>query len=285
LTSPEPIAELPLRYEYAWGGECRVTGSDPAAKRIPKDIVLNGRQETTPAAQGDAPVAHSVCEDNPVGTGFVEPWFMKAVKPERIRTPQIESASARITAQAWIDMQKGQSSAPLRPAGFGVVGKAWLPRRARAGTYDEQWLAERHPGLPEDFEFSYWNGASAEMQTPHLKGNESILLTNLVPVSAPGVRADTHGNTLLRFQLPGHLPMGWAYTDRALKFAPLLLDTLSIDLSDAGKPTVTLVWRATFLKAAGIRRFEARFVGRTDVARLAVSPENSIGVVAGSAHG
>jgi hypothetical protein len=285
LTSPEPIAELPVRYEYAWGGQCLVSADDPAAKRVPKEFLLNGQQPDVHSDQSESPAAHTVCEDNPIGAGFTEPWFMKAVKQERIRAPQIEPDSAPVTAQAWIDTLQGQPSPALRPAGFGVVGKAWSPRRALAGTYDEQWLAERHPGLPDDFQFSYWNGAPEEMQTPHLKGDEAILLTNLLPAGAPGTESDAEGNTLLRIQLPGHLPMGWAYTDQALKFAALLLDTLSIDLSDATKPAVTLVWRATFLRVAGIRRFEARFIERSDINRVSALPETGVGIDLGAANG
>lgn len=285
LTSPEPIAELPIQYEYAWGGQCRVDATDPAARRVPKESLLTVEQRARHPDQGMAPLAHSVYEGNPIGTGFVEPWFMKAVRPEQIRAPQIEADGAPMTVQAWSDSLTGQTSPALGPVGIGILGKAWIARRALAGTYDESWLAERHPGLPDDFEFSYWNGAPEEMQTPHLKGNESILLTNLVPAGTPGANSDAEGNTLLSIPLPGHLPMGWAYTDQALKFAPLLLDTLSIDLLDPKKPTVTLVWRATFLKAAGIKRFEARFVERAAQARLAAPVEASAGVDAGGAHG
>jgi hypothetical protein len=285
LTAPDAITALPIRYEYAWGGECRVAASDLAAKRVPKEFLLNGGQNSEHPDQGASPVAHTVCEDNPVGTGYIEPWFMRAVRPERIRAPQIESESAPVTAQAWLAALKGRSSSALRPIGFGVVGKAWSTRRMLAGTYDEQWLAQRHPRLPDDFQFSYWNGAPSDMQTPHLKGNEAILLTNLVPAGALGAHSDAQGNTLLRMELPGHLPMGWAYTKQALKFAPLLLDTLSIDLSDTAKPAVTLVWRATFLRATGITRFEARFVERTDIERVTTLAETSVSVDPGAAHG
>jgi hypothetical protein len=285
LTSPEPIVELPVRYEHTWGGQCLVCADDPAAKRVPKEFLLNDQQWAEHTDQGDSPVAHTVCEDNPVGIGFTEPWFLKAVKPERIRAPQIEADRAPVTAQAWIDSLRGQPSRALQPVAFGVVGKAWSPRRALAGTYDEHWLAERHPGLPDDFQFGYWNGAPEQMQTPHLKGDEAILLTNLLPAGTTGTDSDAEGNTLLRIQLPGHLPMGWAYTDQTLKFAPLLLDTLSIDLSDASKPAVTLAWRATFLRTTGIQRFEARFIERSDINRVSALPETGVGIDLGAANG
>ncbi|MCW5187548.1 DUF2169 domain-containing protein [Burkholderia cenocepacia] len=165
----------------------------------------------------------------------------------------------------------GQAPPSLHPAGVGIVGKAWKSRRELAGTYDDQWLAERHPGLPDDFQFRYWNGAHPQMQVPHLKGDETIVLTNLVPVGTPGSTVGERGNTILRIALPGHLPMGWVYTDQSLKFAPLLLDTLSVDVSDAANPVVTLAWRATLMKSVRAQRFEARFVDRAGLERLAAT--------------
>ncbi|NTZ07262.1 DUF2169 family type VI secretion system accessory protein [Burkholderia metallica] len=279
LTSADPITELPIRYEYAWGGQCRVDAQDPAAKRVPKASRLDDKQQAGHPDHDSIPVAHTACEDNPIGLGFAESWFVKATKLQKVAAPQIEADGEPLSVQAWLAASKGEASPSLRPAGFGIVGKAWRSRRELAGTYDDQWLAERHPGLPDDFQFGYWNGAHPLMQVPHLKGNETIVLTNLVPAGTPGSKPDELGNTILRVALPGHLPMGWIYTDQSLKFAPLLLDTLSVDLADAAKPVVTLVWRATLMKLVRARRFEARFVDRADLERLAApSSGNSAGL-------
>ena len=43
--------------------------------------------------------------------------------------------------------------------GLGAVGRWWQPRLALAGTYDDSWKQTRWPGLPEDFDFGYWNCA------------------------------------------------------------------------------------------------------------------------------
>ncbi|MCA8017961.1 DUF2169 family type VI secretion system accessory protein [Burkholderia metallica] len=285
LTPPEPIAALPMRYEYAWGGQCRVDAQDPAAKRVPKASRLDDKQQGAHPDQVNVPVAHTACEDNPVGLGFAERWFLTATKLQKLAAPQIEASSEPISIHAWLASSNGQAQPSLHPAGFGIVGKAWRSRRALAGTYDDQWLAERHPGLPDDFEFRYWNGAHPLMQVPHLKGNETIVLTNLVPAGTTGSTLDEQGNTILRIALPGHLPMGWVYIDQSLKFAPLLLDTLFVDVSDAAKPVVTLVWRATLMKSVRAQRFEARFVNHADLERLASgSPTTSIRST-GAQHG
>ncbi|MDT1823039.1 hypothetical protein FPK54_25150, partial [Acinetobacter baumannii] len=39
-----PLATLPLRYEYAYGGENKVLVGDPAARRVPQRDRLPGRQ-------------------------------------------------------------------------------------------------------------------------------------------------------------------------------------------------------------------------------------------------
>ncbi len=285
LTPPEPIAALPVRYEYAWGGQCRIDAQDPASKRVPKAFRLDDKRQAVHPDQDNLPVAHTVCEDNPIGLGFAERWFLAATKQQKIAAPQIEASSEPISIQAWLAAANGRTHPSLRSAGFGIVAKAWRSRRELAGTYDDAWLAERHPGLPDDFQFQYWNGAHPLMQVPHLKGNETILLTNLVPAGTPGSTIDERGNTILRIALPGHLPMGWVYTDQTLKFAPLLLDTLSVDVSDAAKPMLTLVWRGTLMKSIRARRFEARFVERTDIERLATSSPANVTQRAETQHG
>jgi hypothetical protein len=284
LTAPQPIQALPLRYEYAWGGQCRVNADDDAADRVPDAMRLGEQQQAEHPDRENLPVAHTTCEANPLGLGFAERWFVKARKLTRVAAPQIEAVGQPITAQAWLQAS-GEDAAPtLHPAGLGIVGRAWRGRRELAGTYDERWLAERHPGLPEDFDFRYWNSAPPSMQVPHLKGNETLALSNLVPAGTPGASTDAQGGTLLRLPLPGHLPMGWIYTSEALKFAPFLLDTLSVDLAAPAKPVVTLVWRATLMKSVRAHRFEARFIERAALERLSTPVTSSMDGSAGASH-
>ncbi|RQR79223.1 DUF2169 domain-containing protein [Burkholderia sp. Bp9012] len=284
LTAPEPIKALPIRYEHAWGGQCRVNADDKAAGRVPKAMRLTEQQQSGHPDQSHLPVAHTTCEANPVGMGFAERWFVKASRLTRIAAPQIEEVGQPLTTQAWLHASAEGTSRALQPAGFGMVGRAWRGRRELAGTFDDQWLAERHPGLPADFDFRYWNSAPPSMQVPHLKGNETLVLANLAPTGTPGAKVNAQGGTLLRIPLPGHLPMGWIYTSEALKFAPFLLDTLSVDLSDPMKPKVTLVWRATLMKSLRVQRFEARFIERTAMDRLSASSPAALNGSAGARH-
>ena len=267
LTAPQPLATLPLRYEYAYGGENKVLVTDQAAKRVAKKHRLPDRAPHTSDADPNDPqeaIAHSACDQNPVGRGFAENWYLHATNTRRMPAAQIEAPSQPIA----------RFSAPSTPQGLGVVGRAWRPRIGLAGTYDQQWLEQRHPNLPADFDFAYWNGAPADQQvTPHLSGDETVTLANLSPAGA-GAAKDESGNTCLSFSLPGHLPFVLVrFEDGRIGELAAKLDTLIIDTSrDASNPakktSVVCVWRATVASEPVVRVLEARMLTRADVAAL-----------------
>jgi hypothetical protein len=222
LTPPtRPVTSLPLRYEYAFGGECRVASDDPCGRRVDAAFRLTPEQRSChPDGPDMAPLAHAACADNPLGIGFAEDWYLKAKELKEFPAPQIGSPENPVT-------KLGTSYAPQ---GFGIITKAWRQRLDLAGTYDEEWREKRWPYLPEDFDVAYWNGAHPDLQTPHLAGDEHIMLTNLTPGGK------------LNFSLPGHLPFVQAlYEDGRSEPAPAPLDTLIIE-PDSMK--VSLVWRA-----------------------------------------
>jgi hypothetical protein len=275
LTAPLPITSLPLRYEYAYGGENKVLVTDPAARRVDKKYRLPGRvpqpaPAPTSANDTQEAIAHSVDEQNAVGRGFAESWYLHATKPSRIPAPQIEATDEPMA-------RFGEASTPQ---GYGVVGRAWKPRLRLAGTYDQQWLEQRHPYLPADFDFAYWNGAPRDQQvTPHLSGDEMVTLINLCPPFAGTVR-DASGNTSLSFTLPGHLPFVLVrFEDGRIGELAARLDTLIIDtVPDASKPdkkiSVVCVWRATVATEPGVRVLEARMLAHADVMALREAGNN-----------
>lgn len=73
------------------------------------------------------------------------------------------------------------SSARSRPdpVGFGPVGRAWLPRRTRAGTYDERWLEEVFPFVPSDFDESFFNCAPDDQQLSGYQPGETVRLIRM----------------------------------------------------------------------------------------------------------
>ncbi len=105
---------------------------------------------------------------NPVGTGF-------AVARDNlggVPLPNIEYPAERVTG--WKDRP--------RPAGFGAIACHWQPRVAFAGTYDDRWMQERQPLLPDDFDDRYFQCAPQDQQAPgFLRGGEPVALLNLGP--------------------------------------------------------------------------------------------------------
>lgn len=262
LSRTRPITTLPLRYESSYGGENKVAADSPHARRVTKRHRLPAA--TSDAATPDALIAHSVHVGNPVGIGWMEQWYLKTVRCKRILAPQLTYPNDRMRAHQ-----------PLHghlPAGFGVVGRAWQPRLALAGTYDQQWLDERHPYLPADFDFRYWNGAPEDQQLgPHLTGDETVTLYNMCPPKTPGATRDANGNTHVTFRLPGHLPFVLVrFADGQLGELAANLDTLTIDAGLAPSPAefaaqVVCIWRATVASTPTVRVLEARVIASRDV--------------------
>jgi hypothetical protein len=222
LNSPTaPISSLPLRYDYAFGGENRVNLDDPDGHRLKAGFRLSPEQRSChPDGPDKAPLAHTICKTNPLGIGFVEDWYLKTKKPKIIPAPQIDDPKNPVAI----------FGKKYPPQGFGVITKASKQRLELAGTYGDAWLETRWPDLPEDFEMSYWNGAHPDMQVPYLRGDEVITLTNLTPGGQ------------LSFALPGDTPV-MAVRSASGKTATVSakLDTLLIE-PDLQK--VSLVWRA-----------------------------------------
>jgi hypothetical protein len=112
-------------------------------------------------------------DQNPVGVGLDS--------NEGAPIPNVEYPS----------MPLASASAGTRPAGFGPVSCAWMPRRKLAGTYDDAWQKERQPLVPLDFRDEYFYSAPTDQQVPgYLRGGDEVELINLTPSGR------------LRFRLP-----------------------------------------------------------------------------------
>ena len=215
-----PITSLPLRYEYAFGGECRIALHDPAAERVGREFLLGPEQRANhPDGADKAPLAHAACDDNPLGMGFAEEWYLKAKRLKTFPAPQVCSPREPfpVFGKAYV------------PEGFGIVTKAWRQRLKLAGTYGAAWREKRWPHLPDDFDPEFWNGAHPDMRIPFPEGGETITLANLTPdgtltISLPDLEPVVHVRREGGRIEPDHLK----------------IDTLIIE-PDASK--VHLVWR------------------------------------------
>jgi hypothetical protein len=173
------------------------------------------------------------CEANPVGVGFAPAWWLR--EQRRVAAPQVEAVDAPI----------GDILGAYAPEGFGPVGRSWLPRRQRAGTLDDRWLAERWPVMPDDFDDAYWNCAPPGLTAPgYLRGDEAVHVWGVHPDGA------------LRFALPGHYVYAlFRYEDGVMRPYPMMLDTVTVDV-DLGE--LAMVWRLTAPLAPAVRVMELR---------------------------
>lgn len=68
------------------------------------------------------------------------------------------------------------------PAGFGFIAPNWHPRATCAGTYDDQWLRNRAPYLPLDYQPRSQNSAQNDLIChEYLNGGEAVTLTGMHP--------------------------------------------------------------------------------------------------------
>jgi len=245
-TAPRAASEVDLLWEHAFGGANRV--HQPKAPEAP-------------------PLYDEVCFANPLGTGWIEHgWFAalrkaKQPRPRSIRAPQIEYPDEVQGAPVFLRnppapldaarmAQRVQQGYGPRPAGLGPTGRAWAPRLALAGTYDDTWLAHKHPAPPDDFDFAYWNGAPADQQIGHLPLGVCIELWNLAP---PAQCPSGH----LSVTLPRHRAFVLMRMDSGVMLPlPMLTDTVQIDTEQM---TVALTHRISLRAGLSLRSLELRF--------------------------
>jgi hypothetical protein len=160
---------------------------------------------------------HRIHEANPIGKGF-------AIDPKRL----IDTPAPAIE-------YPGRDQATAEPAGFGAVDPSWMPRRARAGTYDEQWTRTKKPLLPDDYDDLFASSALSDQRPPKvLRGGELVELTGLDPSGR------------LRFVLPSiHLAYTTHFGSRRAEHRGFLATVLL--LPEVAQ--VAMVWQTTLLVA------------------------------------
>lgn len=150
LSEPEASGEVAISWQNAFGGQDKRPRADERkADGSIKKAAGSERWDTD--------------ERNPVGAGLN--------KASGEPGPQLEVMGKPYTAGF------GQDKYP--PVSLGPLGKAWMPRRSLAGTYDDAWLKNQWPLPPMDFDYGYWNAAPADQQVDYLPPGTKILLVNL----------------------------------------------------------------------------------------------------------
>ena len=252
LTRPGAIPSLPMRYEYAFGGQVRVMASDAWSGRVAERWCLPGvdkprLRQAWKQTREEALLAEAWWEENPVGRCFAPAWHLRAARTKRLPAPQIEDPDHPFTARAAWKAMLGKAQASHRRAlkaqGLGLIARTWEPRLKEAGSFDAAWAASGAP-YPPDYSLAFNNCAHQDLQCRHLAGDETVELINLCAESAPGACKDARGNQLLRFQLPGLHPFLLVGREEGTwEQIPAVLDTLILE-PDEGR--VTFLQRASF---------------------------------------
>ena len=169
-------------------------------------------------------------------TGFSVGAFSKTFDARSESAPFSELALAHHWVANPPPLPKPRAELPAPTlAGFGPIPADWPERHALIGTYDDVYVKQRWPWLPEDFDYGYFNAAPRDQQLEgYLRGDEDIVLQHL-DASHP----------TLRTKLPGlrvRCLVQFRGTDGILRYSEpqMRLDTLWID-ADASK--LVLVWR------------------------------------------
>jgi hypothetical protein len=190
-SNPVPFVTMPLTFERAFGGSDL---THPNLKHRGAEL------------------------RNLVGVGFHKNSDTTAIEASPL--PNLEHPRHLIST--WSDTPP--------PVGFGVVGRTWLPRVKYAGTYDQRWLDERFPFLPEDFDQQYFLAAPADQQVPFFRGGEVVRCINMTATGSFEI-------SVPRFDIP----IRFRFRDRDMTSVPNL-DTLIIEPE---QNRFLAVWRAS----------------------------------------
>lgn len=216
LTPARPARAVSLGWQQAFGGPIPGTGGDDGAG-------------------GKAPV--DVHRFNPIGCGIVDAEH--SATDADIAAPAIEDPHDPVCDWRRRDHQ---------PQGFAPVPPVWRFRQQYTGTFDDAWLAQKHPLLPDDFDYRFYQYAPPGLvHAQRLDGDEELQLLHMHP-----------DHSHIQVWLPGVQPVVTPrWKDGSTAAEALMLDGVHVDLH-APLATVHLTWRCWVPKRAGLHGFELR---------------------------
>jgi hypothetical protein len=138
----QPFQQMPISYDRAFGGA---------------DHRSEDERE------------HDAYLPNPVGRGWHK--HLKNAWVDGQPLPNTEEAGRSV----------GFPTDKHRPMAFGPLGRGWPARARYAGTYDDRWLAERFPFLPDDFDERYFQAAPEDQQLPIPEAPLEVEMRGLTP--------------------------------------------------------------------------------------------------------
>lgn len=213
ISDPEPFDSVPLTWENAHGG-----------------------QDMTP----DKEEYWAQQPANPVGRGF---------RAKKSKAPWKDTLVPNIDDPADLLRSLDQK---VTPVGFGPIGRNWEPRVSYVGTYDEKWMEERMPLLPEDFDERFHNAAPAGLVARgYLAGGEPVEVTGCT----------RRGR--LTFMVPRVVPQTAVSLDGGLERLDLHLNTVTVDTDNM---RLRLLWKGDMHvhgRVLKVGHIECRLAGET----------------------
>lgn len=216
----------------------RTAGDWTLSEALPATAVDLGWRQAfggTIPGTGDAATPVDVHRSNPLGCGIVDADYSPA--DADIRAPSIEDPADPV-----VDWHRRDHV----PQGFAPLPPVWRPRQQHTGTYDDDWLANKHPLLPDDFDYRFYQYAAPGLvHEGPLQGDEELQLLHMHP-----------DHTHIQAWLPGvELVAVVHQEDEEAVALPLMLDGVHVDLT-ASPATVFLTWRCWAPKQSGIPLME-----------------------------
>lgn len=141
-SDPEAFTRLPVSYDVAFGGV---------------------------DTESEDPAEHDAFLLNPAGRGYRKQLKNAWVDGKPLPLTEEPGHSVSWPADAY------------QPMAFGPIGRGWPQRAAHAGTYDQIWLDEVFPFLPQDFDERYYQAAPLDQQLAIPAGPLDVSLLNFTP--------------------------------------------------------------------------------------------------------
>ena len=210
-SQPEPFRRQTISYDYAFGGADTLDPADTEPAMYPLNIVGTGwHQSRNRDLIEGAPMHH--CED-----------------PQNlVRSP-------------WDT---------VAPVSFGPIARGAPERAKYAGTYDEAWIENRFPHLPDDYDDRYAQSVGVDQQMRHPTGGEVIKISNMMP--------DHDGAFEMRLP-PLDLPVVFSRIRGADIPAEPVVDTLIIE---PDKKHIDVVTRASLPLKRDILEMREAIIGK-----------------------
>ncbi len=139
---PQPFVRMPISYDVAFGGVDQ---------------------------ESEDPLQHDAYMLNPAGRGF-----RKHLKNAWVDGRPLPNTEEPGNVVDW-------PTNKYKPMAFGPVGRSWQQRSCFAGTYDQKWLDDVFPFLPQDFDERYHQTAPIDQQITLSKSALDVTLSNLTP--------------------------------------------------------------------------------------------------------